>query len=151
MTRRFEGAITTPTDAPDSAKAPGATRPRRPLSIEISSAILIVGGLLATLGTMVAATADVAGPDDPGARAVSALLLILNVLTVVVGVVVRRGAAWILCINVVAIALFVELTAVPGGGAYVAVLAALDAFVFVALLRNRAWFDWRAAAEDRAR
>lgn len=148
MTRRFDGAITTPDDTPDSTRPPTATRPARPLSIEVASAILIVGGLTATLGTMVAAGADVGGAVDPGARLVIALLLVLNVLTVVVGILVRRGTAWIACINIVAIVLFVEFTAALGGSAYVAVLAALDSFVFIALLRNRAWFDWRPQADD---
>ena len=150
MTRRFDGAITTPSDKPDSTRVPDATRPPRPLSIEISAAILIVGGMLATIGTLGVAGADVSA-RGPGAGPVLALLLVLNVLTVGVGVLVRRGTAWILCINVVAIALFVELTAVPGGSAFAAGLAVLDAFVFVALLRNRAWFDWRPPAEDLAR
>ena len=86
-----------------------------------------------------------------GAGPVIALLILLNVLTVVVGVLVRAGRAWILCINVVAVVLFVELTAVLGGSAFAAGLAALDAFVFVALLRNRAWFDWRPPVQGPAR
>jgi hypothetical protein len=150
MTPRFDGAITTPADEPDSTRQPEATRPPRPLSLEISSAILIVGGVLATIGTLGVAGAY-AGNRAPGAGLLLALLVILNVLTVVVGVLVRRGAAWVLCINVVAIVLFVELTAVPGGGAFAAGLAALDAFVFVAVVRNRAWFDWRPRGEEVAR
>ena len=150
MTRRFDGAITTPVDEADSARLPAATRPARPLSVEISAAVLIVGGVLATIGTLGAAGAAV-NTRSPGAGFVIVLLMVLNVLTVLVGVLVRRGRAWILCINVVAIALFVELTAVPGGSAFAAGLAVLDAFVFVALLRNRAWFNWRPPAENLAR
>jgi hypothetical protein len=70
------------------------------------------------------------------------------VLTIVIGLLVRRGQAWLLCINVVAVLLFVELTAIPGGSATAAVLAVLDAFVFVALSRNRDWFDWRPSKRD---
>jgi hypothetical protein len=136
MTRRFDGAITTPADEADSTHLPAATRPPRPASIEISAAILLVGGVLATIGTL-----EVAG-TAVDIRAPGAGLL--------VGLLVRQGMAWILCINVVAVALFVELTAVPAGSAFAAGLAALDAFVFVALLRNRAWFDWRPPAEDPA-
>jgi hypothetical protein len=149
MTRRFDGAITTPADEADSTHLPAATRPPRPASIEISAAILLVGGVLATIGTLeVAGTAvDIRAP---GAGLLVGLLFILNVSTVIVGLLVRQGMAWILCINVVAVALFVELTAVPAGSAFAAGLAALDAFVFVALLRNRAWFDWRPPAEDPA-
>jgi hypothetical protein len=147
MTRRFDGAITTPTDEQDSMRPPAATRPPRPLSLEVSAAILIVGGLLATIGTLATERGD-GGMLGAAAGPIIALLIVLNLLPVIVGVLVRRGVAWILCINVVAIALFVELTAVPSGGAFAAGLAALDAFVFIALLRNRAWFDWRPPAEN---
>jgi hypothetical protein len=150
MTRRFDGAITTPEESIDSAAIPTPERPPRPVSIEIASAILIVGGLVAIVGTL----ASVLGLDpaaaDPGARPVIALILTLNVLTIIIGWLVRRGRAWLLCINVVAVLLFVELTAVPGGSATAAVLAILDAFVFVALSRNRNWFDWRPPERDPA-
>ena len=42
-------------------------------------------------------------------------------------------------LNVVAIALFIELTALPSGVAIV--FAGLDAIVLAALIRHRAWFD----------
>ncbi len=152
MSRRFEGAITTPDDGPrDSARPPGAARPRRPLSIEISAAILIVGGL----STIVATVADFLSGDpaanDPGARPVVTLILGLNVLTLIVGLFVRWGQAWLVCINVVAIVLFLELTAIPSGSAIVMLLAILDGFVFVALARNRAWFDWQPPEEHPSR
>jgi hypothetical protein len=151
MTRRFEGAITTSEDVPDSARLPAVTRPPRPMSIEISAAILIVGGFLATIATVAAALGLDPIAAEPGSRPVIILLVALNALTVFIGVLVRRGVAWILCINVVAVLLFVELTAVPGGRASAALLAVLDAFVFLALLRNRAWFDWRPPAAHTAR
>jgi hypothetical protein len=150
MTRRFEGAITTPEEASDSTLVPVAQRPARPVSIEIASAILVVGGLVAIVGTMAAVLGLDPDAADPGARPVIALILVLNVLTIVIGLLVRRGRAWLLCINVVAVLLFIELTAVPSGSATAAVLAILDAFVFVALSRNRAWFDWRPPERDPA-
>lgn len=151
MTRRFEGAITTPEDVPDSTRPPVATRPPRPMIIEIAAAILIVGGFVGIVGTITAALGFDPAAADPGARPVIVLILALNVLTVVVGVLVRRGVAWIACINVVAVLLFIEFTAVPGGSAVAVLLAVLDAFVFVALARHRAWFDWRPPTEEPAR
>lgn len=142
MSRRFEGAITTPEEVPDSSILPAPQRPPRPASIEASAAILIVGGLLATIGT-VASAFGMASTADPGAGPIIALIVALNLLTVVVGLLVRSGQHWILGVNIVAVLLFVELTAVPGGSATAALLAALDAFVFVALMRNRAWFEWQ--------
>ena len=151
MTRRFDGAITTPEDVPDSTRMPTATRPPRPMSLEIAAAILVVGGFLATVGTVVTALGLDPAAADPGARPVIALIVVLNALTVVVGVLVRRGTVWILCINVVAVLLFVEFTAVPSGNATAVLLAVLDSFVFIALARNRAWFDWRPPEEASVR
>jgi hypothetical protein len=148
MTRRFDGAITTPEETFDSTVVPAAQRPSRPVSIEIASAILVVGGFVAIVGTMAAVLGLDPAAGAPGARPIIALILALNVLTIVIGLLVRRGRAWLLCINVVAVLLFVELTAVPGGSATAAVLAVLDAFVFVALSRNRGWFDWRPPERD---
>jgi hypothetical protein len=106
---------------------------------------------VAAVATLAAALGLDPAASEPGARPVIVLLVVLDVLTVIVGVLVRRGMAWIACINVVAVLLFVELTAVPGGSATAALLAVLDGFVFVALVRNRAWFDWRPPSESPAR
>ena len=150
MTRRFDGAITVPEEATDSNVVPVAQRPPRPVSIEIASAILVVGGLVAIVGTVAAVLGLDPAAADPGAQPVIALILALNVLTIVIGLLVRAGLAWLLCINVVAVLLFVELTAVPSGSTTAAVLAILDAFVFVALSRNRGWFDWHPPVRDPA-
>ena len=77
--------------------------------------------------------------------------MFLDVLTVIVGLLVRRGQAWVVCINVVAVVLFVELMAIPAGSATAVLLAVLDGFVFVALARNRAWFGWQPPTEVPAR
>jgi uncharacterized ion transporter superfamily protein YfcC len=151
MTRRFEGAITTPEETLDSTSLPPAERPARPISIEIGAAILVVGGFVAVIGTIGAALGGDPAAADPAARPVIALILALNVLTMIVGLLVRRGQAWVACINVVAVVLFLELTAVPAGNATAAVLALLDGFVFVALVRNRDWFDWRPPTAPGAR
>jgi hypothetical protein len=151
MTRRFDGAITTPEEVLDSTTPPVAKRPPRPVSLEIAAATLIVGGLVAIVETLGATLGPDSAAADPGARPVIALIVVLNLLTMVVGLLVRRGQAWILCINVVAVALFVELTAVPAGNPTAIVLAGLDAFVFIAIARNRPWFEWASAVDDRRR
>ncbi|MEX2184688.1 MAG: hypothetical protein WEC14_09600 [Chloroflexota bacterium] len=102
--------------------------------MEIAAAILIVGGLTSLLSSLAA----------PGV--VGLLFVAVNVLTVIVGVLVRRGRAWILAINVVAIALFLEVTALPSP--YAVIFIVLDAIVLVALFRHRDWFFW--TAEDAA-
>lgn len=143
MSRRFDGAISTPDDEwTDSSLSPEPTRPRRPPSIELAAAILIVGAMTDILGSLAWASG---GPtaSEPGARPIVALLLALNILTVVVGVLVRTGRAWLVCINVVAVLVFVESMAIADGSVLAVLLAALDGFVFVTLTRQRGWFDWR--------
>ena len=95
----------------------------------MAAAVLIVGGLTSLIGSLAA----------PGIIAV--LLVALNVLMVVLGVLIRRGQAWLIAVNVVAVALFVELTALPSG--FAIIFSLLDAVVLVALIRYRSWFDWR--------
>lgn len=149
--RRFDGAITTADDSGeirDASLAPAPERPRRPILIELGSAILIVGGMTAVLENVGFA---VAGAEvGVAAGPLGALILALNLLTILVGVLVRLGRAWVLAINVVAIALFLELTALPS--TFAIVFAGLDAIVLFALFRHRAWFDWRPdeAAAGRA-
>lgn len=152
MSRRFEGAITTPEEAtPDSLRPPSPRRPPRPLSIEIAAAVLIVGGFSAMVGNVTQLISADSSASDPGARPVVVLILGLNALTLAVGALVRRGQTWLLCINVVAVLLFIELTAIPSGSSIAALQAVLDGFVFVALARNRAWFEWEPPEEAAAR
>ncbi|HYH93143.1 MAG TPA: hypothetical protein VD763_08295 [Candidatus Saccharimonadales bacterium] len=140
--RRFEGAITGPTDGVerDSSRLPRPERPRRPMAIELASALLIVGGIFSTIS----AVAFIASGGAAVLGPVYALVLALDVLTVVVGLLIRRGRAWILAINVVAIAFFLELTALPS--AFALLFIGLDAIVLYALFRHRAWFDGRRPA-----
>ena len=138
--RRFDGAITTPADSgevPDASRPPVAERPPRPILIELAAAILIVGGMTAVLETIGYLGSGV----GPAGTPLGALILTLDILTVIVGILIRAGRAWVLDINVVAIALFLEITALPS--TFAIVFAALDGLVLVALFRHRAWFLWR--------
>ncbi len=131
---RFAGAVSGPEEgAPpgDASIVPAPSRPPRPLLIEIAGAILIVGGLTSILGSL--------GTLDPNADALDIVFLGLGALTVVVGLLVRAGRAWVIDVNVVAVVLFLELTALPSAVAIV--FAALDTIVLFALIRHRAWFD----------
>lgn len=128
---RFEGAITRPVEPQPDGDVPPPEPMRRPWLIELAAAILIVGGLQSLL--------TVPDPFAPGAGIVPALLFGLAAATVVVGLLVRAGRAWILALNVTAIVLFLEVTALPSP--YAVLFIALDAIVFVALVRHRAWFE----------
>jgi hypothetical protein len=147
MSRRFEGAITTPDEPGDSTLPPPPERPRRPALIELAAAILIVGGVTAIVGTVASVADTGAGPSG----SVLALVLGIDILTVVVGLLVRRGTAWIVCVNVVAVLVFLELTAIPSGSAIVLVQALLDGLVLYALIRHRGWFDWKPPEASYAR
>lgn len=142
--RRFEGAITTPADSdeiPDQSVPPPPERPPRPVLIEISAAILIVGAATAILQTI---SYQLSGGDT---GPIGLLVSALNVATILVGILIRSGRAWILAINVVAIALFLELTALPS--VFALIFATLDVIVLFALFRHRAWFYWQPEAMER--
>jgi hypothetical protein len=142
--RRFEGAITEPADEPtDSTIEPVPTRPPRPILIEIAAAIMIIGGVTALLG-VVTGTLE-RGPDSDAATPIIALIAALDVLTIVVGITIRAGRAWILALNVVAIEIFLYLTALPN--AMAVLYTVLDAIVLFALVRHKWWFDWRPPEE----
>ncbi len=137
MSKRFEGAITTPDEGviPDQSIPPPPERPPRPVLIELSAAILIVGGVTSILGT-------IGYQLNGGSTGIIGLLIVgLNLATIVVGFLIRGGRAWILAINVVAISLFLELTGLPS--AYAGFFAVVDLIVLFTLFRYRAWFEWR--------
>lgn len=128
---RFDGAVTTPADSgivADASVVPAPERPPRPVLIEVAAAILIVGGLTSLIGAVTA----------PGVAGI--LFTMLNVAMIGLGLLIRRGRAWVLAVNVVAVALFLELTALPATFALVSIV--MDAIVLWALFRHRRWFFW---------
>ena len=147
MSRRFDGAITTPDEPRDSSTPPPPDRPRRPILLEIASAILIVGGMTSLVGSCSAVIYPQI--EAPPTSPLLAVFLAINLLTIIVGLLVRAGRAWILCINVVAVALFLELTALTTGSAVALLFVVLEAVVLYALFRHRWWFDWRPPEEER--
>ena len=68
----------------------------------------------------------------PSAGLLPAIIVGLNLVAIATGVAIRRGRYWRLCINLVAIAIFLYLTALPNPIAMFYV--ALDVVVFYALL-----------------
>lgn len=131
--RRFEGAVTTPADGgelPDQSIPPPSQRPARPILVELAASILIVGGLTSLIGSLAA----------PGLLGLA--FVALNVVMIALGVLIRRARAWVVAVNVVVVALFLEVTALPS--AFAIVFIVLDAIVLAALIRHRAWFDWRS-------
>lgn len=76
------------------------------------------------------------------------LILALNVLMIATGLLIRKGRAWVVALNVSAIALFLELTLIPD--AFAVLFASMDAIVLFALLRHRDWFQWTPSAAPAA-
>ena len=105
MTQRFDGAITTPDDEiPDQTVLPEPERPARPVLVELASAILIVGGITAIVGWI---GAEVAGAGAPASAGLVPLVVVaLNGIAIATGVAIRRGRYWRICMNIVAIAIF---------------------------------------------
>ena len=123
-------------DAPASAEAPATPAARRrPVLVELASAVLVVSGalnllisiqVLATLGNQA---------NDVGL--LTLLTVALAVATIALGLLVRYGHAWLVAINVVAVVAFLELIS---GSPVGLLLGALDTFVVLALVRERPWF-----------
>ncbi len=124
----------------DASAPPGPTRRPRPPLLEFAAAILVVGGLTGILGVI--------GSTVPAAPQLDVLVVGLNLLTIVVGLLVRTGRAWILAVNVAAVVLFIEFTALPSP--FAIVFTAMDTIVVFALIRHRDWFQPPTAEEPAA-
>jgi hypothetical protein len=115
---------------------PAIDRPRRPVLVEIAAAILIVGSatdvLISFEGMATAQTAL--------GRVLAATAVSLGVLLVLLGTFIRKGQAWLLTLNVVAVAAFLELQSLTFVGL---VSGIIDMIVVGILLRERWWFQWR--------
>jgi hypothetical protein len=111
--------------------------------VELAAAIMIVGGVLSIPATLQVATTLASQGQESDFLVL--LSLGLAVGSVVLGILVRYGHAWLVAVNVVAIEGFLELTSGTPGGI---VFGVLDALVVVALIANRPWFAWPPADED---
>lgn len=124
---------------------PAFERPRRPALVELGAATLIVGGaaqLLLRLGAL-ARGFDV--PELPAALGFG-----IDALAIVVGLLVRAGVGWIVCLNVVAVLAFIDFRElVLSGSAVAGLFLALDTLSLVAIVRHRDWFERdRSARRD---
>lgn len=136
MSEHVEGVITSVEEQPDPPTAPAVDRPPRPEMIEVGAAILIVAGITATFGVVISQLANV-----PVSGLIPAVGLVMQVVAIAAGILVHRGRRWRFCINVVVIEVLIYTSAFPNPIALFYVL--LYAIVVYALLKHRAWFDWR--------
>jgi len=133
-------------------RVPTPDAPRRPLTVEFATAVLVVGG---AFGIILRIIDPLVGSDGP--PAIDPIFVIsfgLDLLSIAAGLLVRSGRTWIVGANVAALFAFLWLSVVPNpigivfGGVYL--------FVVVATFLARDWFramaDWRVTvAEDRLR
>ena len=109
--------------------------PSRPAAVELASAILIVGGAVGAIGTL-ASRANL----PPGTEPFIALTFALDVGAVILGLLIRRGRAWLLAANYAAVLGFVDLLG-AGGSPLALMLGLADIVVVVILFVHKAWFD----------
>ena len=130
--------MTVKTDSSDDFVDPGDASdraPARPAGIELAAAILIVSGVLGLVGTIGAAS------DLPsGAELVLGITAALNLGSIVIGVLVRFGRAWLLDVNFVAVLGFLDVVAGAASGLAL-LLGIADVVVVVILLLHKPWFD----------
>jgi hypothetical protein len=125
---------------------PVPERPARPFLVELATAVLVVGGLTSILSSV-----DVAmhlAEQGPGVEPLALLSIAIGLASVILGILVRFGRAWLVAINVVAVTGFLELTSLSGAGF---LYGGLDVFVVLVLMIERPWFNWRPPtdADDR--
>jgi hypothetical protein len=111
--------------------------------IELAAAILVVGGLMSVLSS-VEVVAHLATRGD-AVEPLAVLTLAIGLASVILGILVRFGRAWIVALNVVAVAAFLELTS----GTIVGLLfGGLDLFVVLVLLLEQRWYRWVPPTDD---
>jgi len=141
-----------PEEDPDSIEQVRAPDPpRRPLIVELATAVLVVGGAFGIIQRIINPLVVLNGP--PAIDLISVISFALDLLSIAAGFLLRRGRTWVLAANVAAVFAFLHLTLQNLQGI---VFAALYLFVVVATFLARDWFramaDWRVTvAEDRLR
>jgi hypothetical protein len=122
-----------------STETPEAERPRRPVLVELAAAILIIGS--ATDAAI--SFESMATGATTEARLLAAASVSLGLLLAILGLLIRSGRAWLVTVNLVAVAAFLELQSLTLAGLLAAVF---DMVVVGILLRERWWFQWKPAA-----
>lgn len=118
-----------------STETPEVERPRRPVLVEVAAAILIVGSVTDAIISF----EGMATAPTTVARVLAATSVSVGLLLVILGFLIRSGRAWLVTLNFVAVAAFLELQTLS----FVGLLAGIfDMVVVGILLRERAWFQW---------
>ena len=73
------------------------------------------------------------------------LTLAIGIGSILLGVLIRFGRAWLVALNLVAIAAFLELTSASIVGL---LFGSLDLFVVLVLLFEQRWFRWSPPVDE---
>jgi hypothetical protein len=111
--------------------------------VEVATAMLVVTGFLSFF-TSVEALASMATREEPDLVLV-ALVVFLGLGTIAIGIALRYGHLWLLGVNYVAVAGFLELTSGTPQGL---LFGALDVAVLAILVAHRPWFAWTPDGEE---
>ena len=112
-----------------------APLPSRPAPVELAAALLIVGGVINVLS----AAANLS-TVPPGTEPFFALTLALAIGSIVVGLLVRLGRAWLVAVNYAAVLGFLDLLG-AGASPLALMLGLAEIIVVVILFRYKPWFD----------
>jgi hypothetical protein len=131
-------------DVPRAA-ADTPVRPPRPIAVELASALLVINGLISALTSVLVAgrIAETVSGIEPLAM----LMIGIGLGTAVLGLLTRYGHAWIVTINVAAVAGFLGFTSATVQGLLAGVVYVT---VVLLLLWTRPWFAWSPDADDEA-
>ena len=136
MTGTRRPAPDQPSDQPSDPKPVDR---RRPVLIELASALLVVGGAVDLLLSIQVLLILAQRGESIGVLA--AITIALATASLAMGIAIRFGRLWLVTINVAAVLGFLELlSATPVG----IVFGAIDVFIVIALTREKPWFDWLA-------
>lgn len=127
--------MTTSIPAPTDEDPIPPARPARPAWVELAAALLIVGGAIGALGALVGA-----GGVPPGAGPFVIVAVGLAIGSIVLGLLVRMGRAWLVALNYAAVLGFVDLLG-AGASAVALMLGLADILVVGILLAHKPWFD----------
>lgn len=136
-------SVATPTGDDPQEPMDAVDLPARPAVIELAAAILIVSGLLGLVGTF----GSIAGLP-PGTESIVLVTAAINLGSLVIGLLVRFGRAWLIAVNYVAVIGFLDLLAAAGSGLAL-MLGVADVLVVIILFLNKPWFDALRRARDR--
>jgi len=117
---------------------PGMQRPPRPMAVELATAIVIVSGALSVL-ISIDAYARMLELGSAGTQ-LTLLSIAVGLASLLLGILLRYGRAWLVGVNVLAVAGFLELLS---GAPIGIVFGSLDAIAVVVLMVHRPWFAWR--------